>query len=49
MKIGLQIPDFTWPGNPEQLGPTLATIASQITPLEIMGRDVIPAVAPLGS
>ena len=22
---------------------------SQITPLEIMGRDVIPAVAPLGS
>ena len=27
MKIGLQIPDFTWPGNPEQLSPTLATIA----------------------
>ncbi|HEY1671662.1 MAG TPA: LLM class flavin-dependent oxidoreductase, partial [Streptosporangiaceae bacterium] len=27
MKLGLQIPDFTWPGNPEQLGPTLATVA----------------------
>lgn len=27
MKIGLQIPDFTWPGNPERLGPTLAAIA----------------------
>ncbi|HEY0717951.1 MAG TPA: LLM class F420-dependent oxidoreductase [Streptosporangiaceae bacterium] len=27
MKIGLQIPDFTWAGNPGQLGPTLATIA----------------------
>ena len=27
MRIGLQIPDFTWPGGPEQLGPTLATIA----------------------
>ena len=27
MKIGLQIPDFTWAGNPEQLGQTLATIA----------------------
>jgi F420-dependent oxidoreductase-like protein len=28
MKIGLQIPDFTWPGGPQQLGPTLAKIAS---------------------
>ncbi len=28
MKIGLQIPDFTWPGGPEQLGPTLKEIAS---------------------
>jgi F420-dependent oxidoreductase-like protein len=27
VKIGLQIPDFTWPGGPAQLGPTLATIA----------------------
>ena len=27
MKIGLQIPDFTWPGGAAQLGPTLATIA----------------------
>ena len=27
MKLGLQIPDFTWPGGPAQLGPTLATIA----------------------
>ncbi len=28
MKIGLQIPDFTWPGGPAELGPTLARIAS---------------------
>src|SRR5256712_1755017 len=27
MKLGLQIPDFRWPGGPAQLGPTLATIA----------------------
>jgi F420-dependent oxidoreductase-like protein len=27
MKIGLQIPDFTWPGGPPRLGPTLAEIA----------------------
>ena len=27
MKLGLQIPDFTWAGNPEQLGATLATVA----------------------
>jgi F420-dependent oxidoreductase-like protein len=27
VKIGLQIPDFTWPGGPAQLGPKLATIA----------------------
>jgi F420-dependent oxidoreductase-like protein len=27
MKIGLQIPDFTWPGGPAALGPTLARIA----------------------
>ena len=27
MKLGLQIPDFTWAGNPGQLGPTLATVA----------------------
>jgi F420-dependent oxidoreductase-like protein len=26
MKLGLQIPDFTWPGGAEGLGPTLATI-----------------------
>ncbi len=28
MKIGLQVPDFTWPGGPAELGPTLARIAS---------------------
>ena len=28
MKLGLQIPDFTWPGGVDQLAPTLATIAS---------------------
>ncbi|HEX3753423.1 MAG TPA: LLM class F420-dependent oxidoreductase [Streptosporangiaceae bacterium] len=27
MKLGLQIPDFTWAGHPEQLGATLATVA----------------------
>jgi F420-dependent oxidoreductase-like protein len=27
MKLGLQIPDFTWAGGAEKLGPTLATIA----------------------
>ena len=27
MKLGLQIPDFTWPGGAEKLGPTLANIA----------------------
>ena len=26
MKLGLQIPDFTWPGGAEKLGPTLATV-----------------------
>jgi F420-dependent oxidoreductase-like protein len=27
MKLGLQVPDFTWSGGAEKLGPTLATIA----------------------
>jgi F420-dependent oxidoreductase-like protein len=27
VKLGIQIPDFTWAGNPEQLGATLATVA----------------------
>ncbi len=27
MKIGLQIPDFTWPGGPARLGTELATVA----------------------
>jgi F420-dependent oxidoreductase-like protein len=27
MKVGLQIPSFTWPGGPEAIGPTLARIA----------------------
>jgi len=26
MKIGLSVPDFTWPGGPQRLGPTLAAI-----------------------
>jgi F420-dependent oxidoreductase-like protein len=26
MKVGLQIPSFTWPGGPEEIGPTLARI-----------------------
>jgi F420-dependent oxidoreductase-like protein len=28
MKLGLQIPDYTWPDGPAQIGPTLARIAS---------------------
>jgi F420-dependent oxidoreductase-like protein len=27
MQIGLQIPDFTWPGGPQRLGPELARVA----------------------
>jgi F420-dependent oxidoreductase-like protein len=27
VKLGIQIPDFTWAGNPAQLGATLATVA----------------------
>lgn len=27
MKIGLQVPSFTWPGGPAQIGPTLTDIA----------------------
>jgi alkanesulfonate monooxygenase SsuD/methylene tetrahydromethanopterin reductase-like flavin-dependent oxidoreductase (luciferase family) len=27
VKLGLQIPSFTWPGGPEQIGPTLVRIA----------------------
>jgi alkanesulfonate monooxygenase SsuD/methylene tetrahydromethanopterin reductase-like flavin-dependent oxidoreductase (luciferase family) len=27
MKLGLQIPSFTWPGGPERISPTLARIA----------------------
>jgi F420-dependent oxidoreductase-like protein len=27
VKVGLQIPDFTWPGGPGSLGPELATVA----------------------
>jgi F420-dependent oxidoreductase-like protein len=27
MRIGLQLPDFTWPGGPQTLGPELAAIA----------------------
>jgi F420-dependent oxidoreductase-like protein len=29
MKVGIQIPSFTWPGGPEAIGPTLARIARQ--------------------
>lgn len=27
MKLGLQIPSFSWPGGAERMGPTLASIA----------------------
>jgi F420-dependent oxidoreductase-like protein len=29
VKLGLQIPSFTWPGGAEQIGPTLARVARQ--------------------
>jgi alkanesulfonate monooxygenase SsuD/methylene tetrahydromethanopterin reductase-like flavin-dependent oxidoreductase (luciferase family) len=29
MKLGLQIPSFTWPGGTEAIGPTLARVAKQ--------------------
>jgi len=29
MKLGLQIPSFTWPGGTEAIGPTLARVAAQ--------------------
>src|SRR5438128_1798571 len=29
MRIGLQVPDFTWPGAPASIGPTLRVIASR--------------------
>ena len=29
MKVGLQIPSFTWPGGPEEIAPTLARIVRQ--------------------
>ena len=29
MKVGIQIPSFTWPGGPEAIGPTLARVARQ--------------------
>jgi len=40
MKIGLQIPDFTWPGGPPQLAPTLAKIAENagIKMITVHGR-----------
>jgi len=27
MRLGLQVPDFTWPGSPRSLGPTFAAVA----------------------
>jgi len=41
MKIGLQIPRFTWPGGDASLANTFA----EITPLETFGKEIIPAVA----
>jgi F420-dependent oxidoreductase-like protein len=29
MRIGLQVPDFTWPGSPASIGPTLRAIAAR--------------------
>ena len=56
MKIGLQVPSFTWPGGAAEIGPRLAEVGIQhlifnmpnvheITPLEQFGREIIPAVA----
>jgi len=48
VKLGLQIPSFTWPGGPEQIGPTLARIArtadeavlAQIFRDHVLGNDL---------
>jgi hypothetical protein len=45
VKIGLQIPDFTTPDGPPRLG-AVANVW-QVTPLEVIAADVIPAVAGL--
>jgi alkanesulfonate monooxygenase SsuD/methylene tetrahydromethanopterin reductase-like flavin-dependent oxidoreductase (luciferase family) len=68
MRIGLQVPSFTWPGGPAEIGSRLAEIARtaddagfasiwvmdhffqnvrNIAPLEVFGRENIPAVAGL--
>jgi hypothetical protein len=45
MKIGVQIPDFTWPGFATVLGGVRHV--ERITPLGMLGREVIPAVTEL--
>lgn len=52
MKLGLQIPDFTWPGGAEKLGPTLATITKTADEAGFQSIGVmdhffqIPAIGP---
>ncbi|MGZ3636942.1 MAG: hypothetical protein ACXVCO_20235 [Ktedonobacterales bacterium] len=52
MKLGFHINDYDWDGGAGRIGPTLAVIGfvpqvDRITPLEILGREVIPAIADL--
>lgn len=45
MRIGLQVPNFTWPGGPQALAGTLATIArtDACNLFAAMGDDVLRA------
>ena len=58
MRIGLQVPSFTWAGGPAELGAKLVEIGIQhaifnlpnvavIEPLEVFGKEIIPAVSAL--
>ena len=56
MRVGLQIPSFTWPGGPARLADIARTAdrgqaifnlpdVSRITPIETIAEEIIPAVA----
>jgi alkanesulfonate monooxygenase SsuD/methylene tetrahydromethanopterin reductase-like flavin-dependent oxidoreductase (luciferase family) len=55
MKIGLQVPNFTWRGGDAAIGATLAEIGraaeeagfDSIWVMEVFGREIIPAVRDL--
>jgi hypothetical protein len=49
MRVGLQIPSFTWPGGAAGIQHAIFNTPNvqEITPLEVFGREIIPAVAGL--